>query len=936
MSTPSQPGTAFDGELESVWSHKDYPFFEESLCIWFCRKWSVNNVFKSYKGKHVDKVIIMLKVMQKTLTFFDLNVRGFDTDSAVIAEKLNSERWTSETTPKSVIRLAQILCMDRISNPHFDIYAQFLQWTNVVNEAINLLEGFEARDDSRITSNQDSVSIAVQADEVYKCEVMVKSVSPLFKDDPVKTSYICKFEEIRKRGEELDQVTIESGTTSNRHSIYPFQCICAPIGSGKTTLALNLCCGKFPALYCTLSKLERFYKPTKYQRPFVGISQCLQHITHLDTNMLYKTDPKKFGLSYFDLNKVLECEVIQKFSDDLRFHLVGFLVAFFTYLVEARKVRPDITYLELECQLTNIKYQPMTINYGQERLKELLTRSESKTMPFLLVLDDCNHDTSHSEHSYKVLRSFCRCIQVMVVFVGKDFSISTSEKQSDWAILGFKTPKYDNDHLAERCAILTRKFAEKPPLQRIVNFVQKVAPSENPWLVNLCLDFLQKTNLDDPYEILKKMFENCCEEFQARKMEMSHFKFENSYASGQINYMYQYGCKSIQLKDSRTVAVRDCSESSSDLIKEHIASLFGYPETKDCPYFVLSAKENKCYYSRDHRTTYMPRSIYPSFKDTPITGLTLFGLSPEHEVFTFAAFYKSWKEVNCWTPRIIPGFSISLENLFFFSAIVASKARGPEGCSMSEFLAGFIHQINNKTVTVSVSNANECPWERENCQRIPMLAPMANCSWNSELCSLLNDFLPSNNLGVYRREEGRNRINGIAYYFDPSEPIEEEIEDDNVLDYESKGIKLYWCPKPIIQPQHGTLALIKTNPKKAAFAVECIRNQHGASLNDILVKLENKFTNEAVEHCNLFFIFAIKFGKNTAAGLRRRLDRNTNKYVIWSLDGDGANAFTLNKVVDAAPNNSNPKHVVMVSLKLIFGEKFDSNRKHIYCGERRR
>lgn len=657
--------------------------------------------------------------------------------------------------------------------------------------------------------------------------------------------------------------------------------------------------------------------------PFEGVSDYLRQMTLLDLQMLRQVAEEHNII----MDSLLDCSVLQKLANNQKYHLVGFLVAFFTYQVEARKLRPTISYLELQCKVENLNYTPMTMKEGYDRLKEILKESESKTMPFILFIDDFAFERELKDWEWNVfclLRSVCQCIQVMIVFLTSDARASnmnmvpgSDKNQSEWMIGGFRTPSYDKNLLNSKCAALNEKFENHPQLQKIVSFVQNVAPLELPLLVGLCLDFLQTTSLDDPWKVLHEMITECSHEYSWRKTYWG--RIQEPFNGAQVCYM------SLPLHKSTTsVSLRGASGGRDEFMNKHLANLFAYPDERDCPYFTLSTCPHGRVYSRDRRIGYESKSVFASFRDAPITGMTLFGLSSEHNVFiSDNSICCQWFQAELPKTLLAQSTGFQLKVLFNCCAIIASKANGPKGCSMSDFLTVFFKELVISGPIVQVNSADNCPWEGDNGKRIPMLAPMSMCSWNSELCLLFKDLLPANEppcLGVYTLGNG---CDGFAYFYDPSEPLEEEIEDEKI-EYAMKTMNLEY-PEPFVRPYRGALTGIRTNLNNAAFAVECVENKDGASAIDIFEIIKNKFTGM---DCNLFFIFVWNFHKTAIAELTRKLDPTTNNFVFWSLKTIDSCSFTLHKITDACP--AHDKHIVLLSLKTIWDYEYEYYRWTIF------
>lgn len=231
--------------LEKIWNSPDGPSKNEQICQMFydfVKKYDLS----AHKGQRVhflcrclEVVIIELTCLKLTdLKILKMNYRkGMNMDEAW-------KQVRSVTASKPYRMFVEDVYNYEFKNVMW-FYDAVNRWRHAARRALYKLEDSLREENienigcvcsSRAATNPDTRSIVIKARQVYKCWERVKLVAPLFKDDPVRSAYIRKFEQVRNRGVELDQKGGEEDSTF----IYPFTYIGAPSGSGKTTFAQSM------------------------------------------------------------------------------------------------------------------------------------------------------------------------------------------------------------------------------------------------------------------------------------------------------------------------------------------------------------------------------------------------------------------------------------------------------------------------------------------------------------------------------------------------------------------------------------------------------------------------------------------------------------------------------------------------------------------------
>lgn len=909
----------------------------------------------------------------------------FECDWHIDGAKLNPECFRTKNPPQLAIKLAENLFSQWQSDNNFDVYDCFVDWFSVVEEAIERLdtpiESIEAlsiqdtgletsplpapsgrpatpsqvRPRSPFPTSIIAVDLKFSEQKLNNCKSIVESVKNLFKNDPMKKSFLTKAEAVK--------LNVKNGV--NGQIILPSEFICAPSGSGKTTFALNLCSGEIPCVYSLFSYSEHRQDDMQtVYKPFTGISGLFIGVTFKDTKKLGSID-----LSLYSQIPATHTEKMNYFlsswfmlehanDQDFKYHFVGVLVAVYERLSREKALHPHLTWLELQCMIPSISYKQMTINDGISALNSL--RKESDKVPLILVMDECTMAAiakEHNDHRFKLIRNICRCLSILVVFMGTDARASNmidmhghtglphDTTYPEWTVGFTSCPTFDKDLLIERCEEVRDLLKDHPSHQHIVDFVQSVAQTEIPWLIDLCLIALKRLapclrRNADPFDTLNSMLEYCSQAFMERKSLASgkDDEFSKAFYRGQLLYITNFFWQDLVLSDNGRLSVRRCRQGDEACVNRHLAHLFAFPDKAGESHFAVSAKGTDRVYTRDPSVAYKPSSVFTSFRAAPITGLSMIGMTSKHKIFENRSLLEAWKALD-YVPTVIPDYNsgLQLELLFNLCAVIASRKNGPRGCSVNEFLCEFVHQLGCPGVLIKHSVSGPFPWETlkgGGQRRIPFLSPMPMCSWNSALVKLFKNLLPARQmpcLGTYRSAKGSDRCDGVAYYYDPSCTFEEPISDEVIEDVVEKAGVIY--PRPLVRPQRGRLVSCKRYPKDIAFVVECKQHEQGLSTASILDIVRSKFTIEEFKKSQLFFIFTTSLKSNALEGLEQELQTSSDLkgVAFWYFDKKVNSNVDYNLTKLPTPqgqvHRGAYKHIILLSLEAIWGAQYSANIK---------
>jgi hypothetical protein len=174
-----------------------------------------------------------------------------------------------------------------------------------------------------------------------------------------------------------------------------------------------------------------------------------------------------------------------------------------------------------------------------------------------------------------------------------------------------------------------------PADKSIAEFIQSVAQNENPWFVDLGLQWLLEISVEEArtesqLALCGRMLTHILESFLARKqilVNSRHFNY------GQLMYVLNFEWnRSLKVKprSNRLVDVLRAKKSAETHINKHLGHLFAYPNSTRGPYFSLVALENDRFFIKG-MVKFLPTSVFNSFLDAPFTGLVLFGLNSSHQ-----------------------------------------------------------------------------------------------------------------------------------------------------------------------------------------------------------------------------------------------------------------------------------------------------------------
>lgn len=442
------------------------------------------------------------------------------------------------------------------------------------------------------------------------------------------------------------------------------------------------------------------------------------------------------------------------------------------------------------------------------------------------------------ESSWSIHDHFFAILNVIPIMASTDAHSSIccatrdDAETSFWCCVLNDLPSFNAKKLNEHCSRLRSKFESQPGVLEIVNFLQHSCVNDNPWLIELGINFLNDLKVGTAPLNALKVLDHFLDEISAEFILRKRSGLQHN--TGQINYRFGY-----TLKDQRCVV----NEGPVECINRHLARLKATPLMPGEPYFKLDVKESSVcehlgddedaesslmYYDPRKATKrdFTPKSYFPHFTDAPLTGLVLFGLntstihpssSTTHSAFvtsstrrgitTFDGIARQFKRMPksaCEEMLERNPNGAHLEFLYHAAALVASRANGVAGCPFSVFLKRLIYEL---------SSTEERTLPRLNCPKhfdqtiIPVVAPMKTPAWPKSVANMLKGIVGDSpiHLGVIDTATGKNPVDSIIYRLFPECDKEKEssskkprVEPDPENEAPPKPAKQYGFKEEVI------------------------------------------------------------------------------------------------------------------------------------------
>jgi hypothetical protein len=603
---------------------------------------------------------------------------------------------------------------------------------------------------------------------------------------------------------------------------------------------------------------------------------------------------------------------------------------------------------------------------GHQDMSALM--SKFKSHPPVLFLDETaipeqsGTDREMGIRAMVLLRSIARCLQIIINFTGTDAKASNFCSKdllgsglkddrivrfNDWAVVFNAMPGYDSSLFQSRRSHILIKFPNSIVIKKILEFLEQVYCEESPWFIDLCFDYLDGLAKDDHQltlsEHLPDMIQMIFESYCARKRFDS---FYHDFNFAQVMYVCNFSWNpTVEIvRGDAKVKVLKSEPSAEGIIQRHMGHLFGYPDESDGPLFTLFNNYTSIAYkyTKEKRrpkarragnprliaTEFMQHSVFPSFFDSPLTGLVFFGLDDEHDSLILENKYTRATTFHVLTQILAGGLSPAgvlnsgrqLELLAHVSLIQASRFGGPAGCHLLLFIGALVREMSPMVregldlVTPTIECSSD-PYQRT----LPLLSPMTVSSWGKPVFSLLETMLGPDQkpcLGVYKQSLKNERLDGVAYYQDdPDDTVEYELTGDLSVDA-YKALVPHRVFETVNVPRKVRVIALKNDPPRCAFAIECKQEQQALCCARVTSIVTGKL--KEYPDCPLLFFFALDFGPSVAELSIRGLS-------FWALEGDPPNSFRL---VRLSRHGREKTCVILISLKVIWGpERYDKNEE---------
>lgn len=854
-----------DARLCQIFQIEDDLKFKAGLCELFialCEKYDIGK----YDGNEKDKWEHLIKFVKSTVESDE-----FKSMSSLIKTYINIGQLDFAAFLKLFQHPcyhAQLVFIKHLIRASTDAY-RTLHADKYFKRVLDLQE--------RVVTRELNTQIIFDHHEYEKEEQRrrLSKIQKYYANDPVKKAF--------------DDILVS--IKQDNQLAYPSIIICSPTGSGKTTFALHYCCQQSPAIYSLAHLKMKDMVSTKQsdKDPFHDLSFHLNAAARRDAKKLYRRHEDE------DYTFSLSCHSLNWDKDDKKhkYEFVGLIVAIYEELVELRRVDPTAPWTLLQCSIGRLLYKPLTISEGLARLESV--KATFPETPLLLFMDNCCSDASLFEEGSKeterevrlherviLAHNLARCLQIVVVLLGKDanmlHSICKHYGDSPKATRGFDSksngkvssylfsdlPAFDHTIIEHQNRIFNNWFDMHPRLMLIADFVLKSATRDNPFLANAWLDgfwHMTKRSQDedyrmetmdeklDRYEADPLLFLNMIVMY-SQEMVLDRFKStrglkDNDYQKfifGQICYL--------------------CMNSTNDLpagqISNHFGQLFITPDTSDGPFCSLKYNFSKIelMFSKGSEKCLTVNSEFAPFDRSILTVLTLFGISSEHNVFCD----EKGEKITAFDALASKNKTYSLYTLLKCAIYIASRANGPAGCSVFEFLARFIQEINEtekvrseykpkpkRVVIVDCALGFPCKI------KIPMFAPLKYNAWPEELVHFFSQLLlPEGKkpcLGVFQK--------GSAYLSPDITGTEESANQSKI------------------------------------FVFERFDKSDRVGSDEVLEKIKKLTSEEKNKDCKLFLLIAQKYGDIAKAKKEMMPELDKLECSLWFLEPRNRTRFTV-------------------------------------------
>lgn len=388
--------------------------------------------------------------------------------------------------------------------------------------------------------------------------IVSQSFSGLSDLEDVLQHYIKVGRYISQSPEALEFVNTlyEINKLGRRRKFGAFVFVCAPSGTGKTTLPFSL---SIPFLYFV-------HKPAGAGDDIQAIYTCFNEHSKLLQSMVvkdlqnYRTNFPSRSSSNFHRHLVIDVLVN---SQDQKFYVIGFLVAMIKKVIAQWRVPGETrNFSHIQASLNDIEFPPMTFEQGKTELRNLgLPEVEGpdgfRNFILPIFLDECSlKDGRSTSLEFLLLRNIICCIRCTPIFMGSDakaanFLVNSQtrgsriENYSRWCLIWNRLPVVSPDILRERHEearrLIARWRSESQnmylyPSNAALDFIFEYLKSERPLFLDYTLNFLKHLTTasevpQSDYDFLCKLLEDILDQFRNSKGDMAIFN------NGQLAYI---------------------------------------------------------------------------------------------------------------------------------------------------------------------------------------------------------------------------------------------------------------------------------------------------------------------------------------------------------------------------------------------------------------
>lgn len=362
--------------------------------------------------------------------------------------------------------------------------------------------------------------------------------------------------------------------------VYPTVLLCAPTGSGKSMIGYNLGSEKSPSLFINYANHHSF--ANALHSPFEKLSEAIHKAIIYDLHEIQNRDTW-FNDDSVDIPNLEESKTTSKYRT------VGIICHLFESLLEIKAKTGEENWLKVQNQISSTPQPEFTIEEGRMFLKEL-SEVYGIDRPFVLFVDACEIVVPYGTYIlvaapafFLFLRNILGMLQTVAIFSGRDESMGKyklplpspkPENDKVDAIIAAvisDTPAYNLTRFEKRAKDILKRSAGHPIISDIITFLRAVRLRENPFIIELVLNYIESHEPDsDSESFLQRILEFAFEAFDKRN------SFTDEFSMSQFLYMSAFCLSAERVNQSSTMSAKSVTffkQEDDKIINYHFGHL---------------------------------------------------------------------------------------------------------------------------------------------------------------------------------------------------------------------------------------------------------------------------------------------------------------------------------------------------------------------------